>query len=111
MKKLKERWGIKTNFQLVIIFFVFSITGSSAVFAAKPFLSFIHLNREQFPDAFFWGGLLYYILRISIIFPIYQILLVCFGWLFGQFKFFWGFEKKMLRRLGLGRFLPEEEEN
>jgi len=109
MKKLKERWGIETNFQLVIIFLVFSITGSSAVFAAKPFLNFIHLNREQFPDAFFWGGLLYYILRIAIIFPIYQVLLVCFGWLFGQFKFFWDFEKKMLRRLGLGRFLPEEE--
>jgi len=24
------------------------------------------------------------------------------GWLFGQFKFFWAFEKKFLNRLGLG---------
>ena len=39
---------------------------------------------------------------ILLIFPVYQILLVAFGWLFGQFKFFWNMEKKMLRRLGLG---------
>ncbi|WP_438963884.1 DUF6787 family protein, partial [Winogradskyella sp.] len=26
-------------------------------------------------------------------------------WLFGQFKFFWEFEKKMLRRFGLRRFI------
>lgn len=107
MKKLKERWGITSNFQLVIIFFVFAITGSTAVFAAKPLLSFFNLSREQFPEAFFWGGLVYYFFRIALIFPIYQVLLVVNGWIFGQFKFFWGFEKKMLRRLGLGRFLND----
>jgi hypothetical protein len=32
------------------------------------------------------------------------MLLVVFGWVFGQFTFFWGFEKKMLKRLGLGFF-------
>jgi len=39
-----------------------------------------------------------------LIFPIYQITLPLVGWLFGQFKFFWDFEKKMLQRMGLGRF-------
>ncbi|MDG1172014.1 MAG: diacylglyceryl transferase, partial [Polaribacter sp.] len=24
------------------------------------------------------------------------------GWIFGEFKFFWAFEKKFLSRLGLG---------
>jgi hypothetical protein len=37
-----------------------------------------------------------------LIFPIYQVLLVFFGFIFGQFKFFWNFEKKMLSRMGLG---------
>lgn len=104
MQRLKERWGVSSNFQLIIIFFVFSITGSSSVFAAKPFLNFIGLQQANFPDAW-WGSTLYWILRILLIFPFYQILLVIYGWLFGQFKFFWDFEKKMLKRIGLGFFL------
>jgi len=51
-----------------------------------------------------FAGLFYIILRIVLIFPIYQITLPLVGWLFGQFKFFWDFEKKMLQRMGLGRF-------
>ncbi|MEL0308655.1 MAG: DUF6787 family protein, partial [Flavobacteriaceae bacterium] len=43
----------------------------------------------------------YWPLRIILIFPLYQVLLVLFGWIFGQFKFFWAFEKKMLKRLGI----------
>lgn len=105
MEKLKQRWGIESNFQIIIIFIVFAITGSSSVYVAKPFLNFIGLNRFAFPEGFWWGGLAYGLLRLLIIFPIYQVLLVFFGWLFGQFKFFWGFEKKMLKRLGLGFLL------
>lgn len=101
--RLKERWGIQSNWQIVVIFWVFAITGSASVYVAKPFLSMIGLSREAFPDAW-WGGTAYWTLRILLIFPFYQILLVVFGWLFGQFTFFWNFEKKMLSRLGLGRF-------
>jgi hypothetical protein len=101
MRKLKERWDIQSNFQLVIIFIVFAITGSSAAYLAKPVLTLIGLTREIFPDHFL-GGFFYYSLRVLIIFPIYQVLLVVIGTLFGQNKFFWNFEKKMLSRLGLG---------
>ncbi|MGB3144310.1 MAG: DUF6787 family protein [Maribacter sp.] len=101
MHKLKERWGITSNLQLIIIFIVFAITGSSSVFVAKPFLNFIGLQQSNFPEAW-WGGVLYWFLRILLIFPFYQILLVIYGFIFGQFKFFWNFEKKMLKRLGLG---------
>ncbi|APQ18862.1 DUF6787 family protein [Maribacter hydrothermalis] len=101
MQKLKERWGISNNFQLIIIFFVFAITGSSSVYVAKPFLNLIGLELANFPETW-WGTTIYWFLRILLIFPFYQILLVLFGWLFGQFKFFWAFEKKMLKRLGFG---------
>lgn len=103
MEKLKERWGISSNFQLIVIFIVFAITGSSSVYVAKPFLEWIGMNRDAFSGAW-WGGFIYWTLRILLIFPFYQILLVIYGWLFGQFKFFWGFEKKMLSRMGLGFF-------
>lgn len=101
MKKLKERWNIQSNFQLVIIFVVFAITGSLSAYLAKPVLASLGISREVFPEHFI-GGFFYYSIRILIIFPIYQILLVVIGSIFGQHKFFWNFEKKMLTRLGLG---------
>lgn len=96
MKKLKERWGVTSNKQIVIIFTVFAITGFSSLQLAKPFLSLIGI-----PDTFqpHW---LYRVLRLLLIFPIYQIILVFVGYIFGQFSFFWEFEKKMLVRLKLG---------
>ncbi len=100
MNKLKERWGITSNWQLVIIFTVFSITGSSSVLIAKPFLTWVGMDQTNFSNAW-WGQTIYWMLRIMLIFPFYQVLLVVFGWLFGQFKFFWTFEKKMLGRMGL----------
>ena len=110
MQKLKEKWGINSNFQLIIIFIVFAITGSSSVFVAKPFLQYIELDRGHFGDAFFFGGLAYYLLRIILIFPFYQILLIIYGTIFGQFKFFWNFEKKMLNRLSGGYFFKDSIE-
>lgn len=101
MKKLKERWGITSNFQLLIILVVFAITGSASVWVAKPFLTWIGLDRSNFPDAA-WSGWVYWFLRLLLIFPFYQVLLVFFGFVFGQFKFFWAFEKKMLKVMGLG---------
>lgn len=104
MDKLKKRWGIDTNFQIVVIIIVFAITGSSSVYVARPFLDWIGFDRSVFSDAW-WSGWVYWSIRILIIFPIYQVLLIIYGWLFGQFRFFWNFEKKMLGRMGLGFLL------
>tara|TARA_B100000767_G_scaffold274954_1_gene309753 strand:+ start:898 stop:1206 length:309 start_codon:yes stop_codon:yes gene_type:complete len=102
MKRLKEKWGINSNFQIMIILLVFSITGSIAVTIAKPVLNLLGLNKEIVSPFIFWP------IRIFIIFPIYQVLIVIVGTLFGQFKFFWAFEKKMLTRFGLKRFKDKE---
>ena len=101
MERLKQRWGIDSNFQLLVIIVVFAITGSASVYVAKPFLVWIGMSKENFPDVW-WSNWLYWFLRLLLIFPFYQILLVTFGWLFGQFRFFWNFEKKMLSRMGFG---------
>jgi hypothetical protein len=99
VNKLKERWGVDSNWQLIAIFVVFAITGSTASFIGKPILAFLNISPETFTTLGYW------IVRILLLFIMYQCLLVCFGWLFGQFKFFWTFEKKMIRRLGLKRFV------
>jgi len=103
MDKLKERWGITSNWQIVAILVVFSINGSFAAWVAGPVTNFFGLSAETTQPY-----ILYIVLRILLIFPIYQITLPIVGFVFGQFNFFWNFEKKMLRRMGLKRFFPEE---
>ena len=96
MEKLKKRWGIKSNFQIFLILVVFAINGSFAAWVAKPITNFIGLSQETLHPFIFWP------IRILLIFPIYQITLPIVGLVFGQFKFFWNFEKKFLSRIGLG---------
>mgnify|MGYP003109123355 FL=1 len=100
MKKLKQRWNITSNWQLTVIFIVFALTGSTSAKFAGPLTEAIGLTKEV-------GWYIYWPVRILIIFPIYQVLLVFFGWLFGEYTFFWNFEKKMLRSMRLGFLLKE----
>ncbi|WP_282787196.1 DUF6787 family protein [Flavobacterium croceum] len=96
MSSLKKKWNITSNFQFVLIFIVFAVTGSTSAYIAKPILSFLGINKSDF------SAWLYYPLYIILIFPIYQVLLLFFGTIFGQFKFFFEIEKKFLSRVGLG---------
>ena len=102
MEKLKKRWGLQSNWQVILILLVFSITGYSSLLIAKPILNLVGLTQETTNP---W---IYRPLRILLIFPFYQVLIIAYGWLFGQFQFFWNFEKKMLQRIGLGRFLKND---
>lgn len=96
MGNFKERWKITSNWQVFVIILVFAITGSTAAMISKPILYWLGISKETHHI------LLYLLLYILIIFPIYQILLVAIGFLLGQFKFFWSFEKKILRCIKLG---------
>ena len=99
---LKAKWNIESNIQFFIIMLVFSITGSLALLVAKPILVFTGINPV---NTSLW---IYILVRIIILFPIYQVLILIVGWLFGQFSFFWNFEKKILKRLGFNRFFKDE---
>lgn len=101
--RLKSKWAVQSNAQLIVIFIVFAITGSSSVKVAEPLLYFLGVFPEQFENIPLGSGL-YWFLRLFLVFPIYQVLLLFFGTLFFQFKFFWEFEKKMLKRMGFKRF-------
>ena len=94
MKKFKEKWNISSNYQLVIILIVFAITGSLSLYVSAPILKALSIDKEILSIWLFWP------LKILIIFPIYQILILIIGTIFGQFKFFWKFEKKFLKRIG-----------
>ena len=96
--KLKKKWGIASNKQFVIILIVFALTGSFSVKIAPFFLENIGFSKVLFKDLFL-GTALYWGARILIIFPIYQLLLLSFGALFFQFRFFWNFEKKFFLKI------------
>tara|TARA_E500000178_G_C16829308_1_gene665271 strand:+ start:627 stop:929 length:303 start_codon:yes stop_codon:yes gene_type:complete len=98
LENLKKRWGINSNLQAIKIIIVFGITGSLAAWLSTPFISFLNIVDE--------GTFLSWILRLIIIFPIYQIILIIVATLFGEFKWFWNFLKKMLIRMGF-RFLSK----
>ena len=101
--KLKKKWGIKSNFQLVVIFIVFGITGSASVFLGEPILSYLKINDELFIDIYL-GKYIYIFIKIILIFPLYQILLLIFGAIFFQFTFFWNIEKQILKKIGFKKF-------
>lgn len=93
-KRLKEKWKVESNLQLILIFIVFSISGSGALMVRKLVFHLIHYT----PDWPIWMSATVYVLTIV---PAYQMMLILFGTLFGQFEFFWKFEKKLLRRFGI----------
>ena len=98
LRRLQTRWGVDHRWQMVIILIVFSLTGSTSVYIRRPVFEWLGITA----DTSFWIKVPLYVL---IIFPTYQVLLLAYGWLFGQFRFFWGVEKRMLRRL---RLMPKE---
>jgi manganese efflux pump family protein len=96
MKKLKAKWGIQSNLQLIVIFVVFAVTGSSSVYVSTPIFDFFGISKDSL------NIFLFYILKIIIVFPVYLVLLLFFGFISGQIKFFWKFEKNMLINMGFG---------
>ena len=102
-ERLKAKWNINSNVQLIIIFIVFAITGSLSLQITKPILIYIGVD-SGYLKTFFLGYFLYVLIRIFILFPVYQILLIAIGTLFGQFDFFSNFTKNTFRKIFLKLF-------
>lgn len=97
--KLKSRWEIDHNYQIIIILIVFSVTGSAAVYVKKIIFDLIGIDA----NTSLWIKIPMYMITII---PSYQILLLVIGTLFGQHKFFYNFQKK-----SLGRFVKKKKTN
>lgn len=88
--RLQEKWGLESLLQVILVLIVFSLAGSSVVFLRKTFFGFL-----GFDDATpMWLKTITYIL---FVFPAYQVLLLTYGFILGQFSFFWEKEKKMVK--------------
>lgn len=100
-ERLKKRWNINSNFQVTIILTVFAITGSATVYVKKLIYDLISIT----PDTHLLIRIPLYIL---VILTVYNILLLLVGSLFGQFKFFWEFEKKFFSRFRFKKWSKTE---
>ena len=109
LDKLKKRWAIESNFQLLLILVVFGVTGSFSVLFTDPILDFFDFKKQNFEN-YFLGDFFYYTIKFIAIFPIYNVLLILIATLFLQFNFFWNFQKKMFSKIGLG-FLFTKKNN
>lgn len=78
--KLKERWGVETNFQVLIIFSAFALTGFSTLYV-HDFIDFL-LGVNEYTS--FWIKL---VIFIFLVLPIFSILLIVWGTILGQKKF------------------------
>lgn len=90
MQRLGKRWGVGPV-RVVLILIVFACTGLTVMFLKRPVVEYFTENGEQ-PLLF---SVLYYIL----ILPFYNVVLLVYGALLGQFNFFWAFEKRFFGRL------------
>ena len=90
LERLKIKWAIQSDVQLALIILVFAITGSGSVKLSQPLLDYCGIS--SIPDA--WIRIP---LRILMIFPVYQVLLLLVGSLFGQFRFFLNLQKRWFR--------------
>jgi len=90
MEKLKRRWGLSTNRQVIVVFLVFSLAGMSIMPTRKLVFHLLHFDGLT-P---FWVKLVTWLL---LVFPAYQLFLLIYGALLGEFRFFWEKEKRMYR--------------
>ena len=92
MEKIRKLFKVDSNYQLFIVNIVFAITGSLALYCAGILLDLINISADN------TNTLIYWTLRIILILPVYQVLLLLIGAIFGEFKYFWAMEKKIISR-------------
>ncbi len=90
IEKLQQRWKLNNIWQVVIVLIVFACTGFTVLFIKKPILHWLAGDEGSSTLA----TILYYI----FILPVYNVILLGYGFLFGQFQFFWAFEKRFMER-------------
>jgi len=88
--RLKKKWNITSHWDFWAIMIVFSLAGMSIVYVRKPLFYLFGITATT-P---FW---IKFLTWLAIVFPTYQINLIIFGFLLGQFNFFWEKEKQMGR--------------
>lgn len=90
-QRLKQKWNVNGT-QFILILCVFAITGTTTAWLTRQVTYWLQLEASSF-----W----YWAIKIIILLFGYQVLILLFAIPFGQFNFFWNYEKKILKRMKL----------
>lgn len=86
--RLKARWGV-TNRGMIAILLAFALAGTTIVKIGRPIVDAI--LPDDTPRWLWWT------VKVIVIIPIYEVLLMTFGTLLGQGRFFREKQRKLLR--------------
>ena len=75
-------FGANSKFHLFKIFVIFGLAGSLSVILSDPLLDLVSIEK-YISDKFF-----YWVIRLILIFPIYQFVLIAVALVFGEFSYF-----------------------
>lgn len=92
VEKLKSKWQIQSNWDFTAIMLVYSLAGLGVSFSRRGIFSFFGLNQAPLATKI--------LLSLLLIVPLYQLSTLFFGFLLGQFQFFWSRQKAIGRALG-----------
>ncbi|MEB2774794.1 DUF6787 family protein [Algoriphagus sp. D3-2-R+10] len=90
LQRLQTKWKLDSLLQVVLVLVVFACTGFTILFIKNPILDFFGVEKGGFVNTF---------LYLLLVLPLYQIFLLIYGFIFGQFNFFWEKEKQIFRRI------------
>lgn len=88
--RLKIKWNIESNWQVFLIILVFTLAGPTVVFIKDWYFHLLAFDENT-------ATITKTIAYLLFIFPAYQVLLLFYGFLLGQFHFFWEKEKALFR--------------
>ncbi|MCE7055143.1 hypothetical protein LZF95_10690 [Algoriphagus sp. AGSA1] len=91
LQRLQTKWKLNSLLQVILVLLVFACTGFTILFIKNPILDFFGVEK---------GGFVNTVLYLLLVLPLYQIFLLIYGFIFGQFNFFWEKEKDFFRRIG-----------
>jgi len=91
-KRLQQKWKVN-GWQLFLILCVFAITGTTTAWISKSITACVGLTPQS--PLLYRAGL-----RTLVLLFGYQVIILLVSIPFGQFRFFWNYEKKILRWLG-----------
>ncbi|MCH7401382.1 DUF6787 family protein [Belliella kenyensis] len=92
LQKLQAKWKLKSLKQVLLVLLVFALTGFTILFIKKPIFDLLGVSMNR---GGFWKTVLYFLLVL----PLYQLVLLFWGFVLGQFEFFWEKEKQFFRRI------------
>lgn len=89
LNKLRAKWQVD-GAQFFLILCVFAITGTTTAFLTRQITRWLEIDA---------GSLWFWILKIGVLLIGYWILILIVAIPFGQFRFFWEYEKKIWRKI------------